>query len=75
MKTAGARGKIRHYFKVKGFEQSVALGREMLDRELKRERIKEKGEKRLSDLAQATGIPTLTICSRRSAGATRRCAI
>jgi GTP pyrophosphokinase len=59
VKTAGARAKIRHYFKVKAFDQSVALGREMLDRELRRERIKEKDEKRLSDLAQATGHPDL----------------
>jgi len=55
VKTAGARAKIRHYVKVKAFDQSVVLGRDMFDRELKRERIKVKDEKRLTDLAQATG--------------------
>ncbi|MFN0151037.1 MAG: RelA/SpoT family protein [bacterium] len=59
VKTAGARTKIRHYVKAKAFDQSVVLGRDMLDRELKRERIKEKDEKRLTDLAQATGHPDL----------------
>jgi GTP pyrophosphokinase len=39
VKTARAKAKIKHWLKQKGFEQSVQLGREMLERELKKKRI------------------------------------
>ncbi len=39
-KTANARGKIRHWLRQQRLEDSVALGREMLERELKRMRVK-----------------------------------
>ncbi len=38
--TANARGKIRHWLRQQRHEDSVALGREMLERELKRMRLK-----------------------------------
>lgn len=59
VKTPGARAKIRHHFKVKGFDQSLALGREILERELKREGIRERDERQLADIAQASGFPDL----------------
>ena len=39
-RTATARGKIRHWLRLKRHEDSVALGREMLERELKRLRLR-----------------------------------
>ncbi len=39
-RTAQARGKIRHWLRQRRYEDSVALGREMLERELKRLRKK-----------------------------------
>ncbi len=59
VKTSGARGKIRHHFKVKGFDQSLALGKEILERELKRDGIKDRSERQLSDIAQGIGFPDL----------------
>ncbi len=59
VKTSGARSKIRRYLKLKAFDQSMALGREMLERELKRERIKEKDDRALVDIAQGIGFPDL----------------
>lgn len=38
--TANARGKIRHWLRLQRHEDSVALGREMVERELKRMRLK-----------------------------------
>ncbi len=39
-RTANARGKIRHWLRLQRLEDSVALGREMLERELRRSRLK-----------------------------------
>jgi GTP pyrophosphokinase len=39
-RTANARSKIRHWLRLQRYEHSVALGREMLERELKRSRLK-----------------------------------
>jgi guanosine-3',5'-bis(diphosphate) 3'-pyrophosphohydrolase len=38
--TANARGKIRHWLRQQRFADSVALGREMLEREVRRERLR-----------------------------------
>ncbi|MGE5693219.1 MAG: RelA/SpoT family protein [Candidatus Zixiibacteriota bacterium] len=40
VQTSRARSKIRHYLKMKGYEQAVALGKEMLEREAKKHRLK-----------------------------------
>lgn len=50
--TSRARSKIRHYLKLKGHEQSVALGKEMLEKELKKHRLK-LSESEIVDLAMS----------------------
>jgi len=49
--TSRARSKIRSYLRKTGFEQSLALGREILSRELKRLRLESPSESALTDLA------------------------
>lgn len=50
--TSGARTKIRRWLKQAGFEQAVALGKELLERELKKHREKIPPDEVLLDIAQ-----------------------
>lgn len=52
VRTSRARSKIRHYLKMKGYEQAVALGREMLEKELKKNRLKP-AEQEILDLSMS----------------------
>jgi GTP diphosphokinase / guanosine-3',5'-bis(diphosphate) 3'-diphosphatase len=56
VKTTRARSKIRQYLKTKTHEESVTLGREMLERETRRLRGKMPTEKGVVDLAQSFGF-------------------
>jgi GTP pyrophosphokinase len=58
LRTAGARSKVRHWLRQQRHSDSVALGREMLERELKRLRIKP-DEKLLGELALGLGCTDL----------------
>ncbi len=58
LKTAGARGKVRHWLRQRRRTDSVALGREMLERELKRLRRKP-SEEPLEEIARALGCSDL----------------
>ena len=51
--TTRARTKIRQYFRRTGFEQSLALGKDMLARELKRLRLDQPTDTALTDWAMA----------------------
>ncbi len=55
-RTPRARSKIRHWLNVQRYAESVALGREMLEREVKSGKIKVDLEGGLTDLAQAMGF-------------------
>ncbi len=48
-KTAAARSKIRKHLRQKGFEEAVRLGKEMLERALKKRHIKQPSEDQLID--------------------------
>ncbi len=52
-KTTSARTKIRKYLKQKGFEQSLALGREMFERAIKKRNAKLPSDEQLLDAAMA----------------------
>jgi GTP diphosphokinase / guanosine-3',5'-bis(diphosphate) 3'-diphosphatase len=54
VRTAGARGKVRHWLRQRRLSDSITLGREMLDRELKRLRLKVEDDK-LLELARGFG--------------------
>ena len=58
LKTSRARQKVRHWLKDQRKEDSIALGREMLNRELKRHRKPTVGEKDLVSTAQDLGLET-----------------
>jgi GTP pyrophosphokinase len=58
VKTAGARTKIRHWLRQRRHDDSVTLGREMVDRECKRMRIKP-DDKALEEVARALGCTDL----------------
>ena len=51
--TSQARARIRRWLKQTGYDQSVALGRELLERELKKIRVKMPSDDELLDAAQA----------------------
>ncbi len=51
-KTSSARSKIRRWLKQAGYEQAVALGKELLERELKKHRLKLPPEDEFLDIAQ-----------------------
>lgn len=51
VKTTKAKAKIKYWLKQRGFEQSVMLGKEILERELKKKRLKMPPETELQDLA------------------------
>jgi GTP pyrophosphokinase len=55
VKSPGARSKIRHWLKVSEHQDSVSLGKEMLDRELRRRRLSPPTEMPIDQLAQALG--------------------
>ncbi|GAB4318862.1 MAG: bifunctional (p)ppGpp synthetase/guanosine-3',5'-bis(diphosphate) 3'-pyrophosphohydrolase [Candidatus Zixiibacteriota bacterium] len=56
-KTTRARSKIRQFLRRIGFEQSLALGKEILGRELKRIRKDMPSDSQLTDLAMALSYP------------------
>lgn len=56
VRTGRARGKIRQWLKQQTLADSVALGREMLQRELRRHRKKLPSEEELEDAAQSFGL-------------------
>jgi GTP pyrophosphokinase len=58
VRTAGARSKIRHWLRQRRHSDSVALGREMLERELKRVHL-EPPTATLEDVARALGCDGL----------------
>jgi guanosine-3',5'-bis(diphosphate) 3'-pyrophosphohydrolase len=51
VKTPKARSKIKHWLRQKGYEESVNLGKEIFERELKKHSLKPPSEQELSDLA------------------------
>ncbi|MEK7314972.1 MAG: bifunctional (p)ppGpp synthetase/guanosine-3',5'-bis(diphosphate) 3'-pyrophosphohydrolase [Candidatus Eisenbacteria bacterium] len=55
VKTVSARNKIRHWLKVAAHADSVVLGKEMLDREIRRRRLTPPPELSLEQLAAALG--------------------
>ncbi|MBD3298772.1 MAG: RelA/SpoT family protein [candidate division Zixibacteria bacterium] len=57
VKTTKARSKIRQFLRRIGFEQSLALGKEILNRELKRLRKSPPNDSQLTDLAMALSYP------------------
>src|SRR5262249_33116544 len=68
VRTAQARAKIRHWLRLKRLTDSVQLGGEMLQRELKRLRIKA-GEAELAPIAKELGCDTLeTLYARIAEG-------
>jgi GTP pyrophosphokinase len=58
LRTAGARAKVRHWLRLRRRDDSVQLGREMIERELKRLRLKPT-EKELGELALGAGCQDL----------------
>lgn len=54
--TSKARSKIKRWLKQQGYEQSVSLGKEILDRELKKIHLKMPSEQDLNDIAQGMGF-------------------
>jgi GTP pyrophosphokinase len=59
VKTTRAKTKIKHWLKQKGFEQSVTLGREMFDREIKKRRVAALSENEMVDLVSVNGFTNL----------------
>ncbi|HEX7079111.1 MAG TPA: bifunctional (p)ppGpp synthetase/guanosine-3',5'-bis(diphosphate) 3'-pyrophosphohydrolase [Candidatus Eisenbacteria bacterium] len=57
VRTHAARAKIRHWLKVSEHSDSVALGREMLEREVRRRRLTPPGATPLEALAETLGHP------------------
>jgi GTP pyrophosphokinase len=53
VKTTRARSKIRYWLRQKRYEESIRLGKEILERELKRRHMKLPSEYEVSDLAMA----------------------
>ena len=58
LRTAGARAKVRHWLRLRRRDDSVQLGHEMMERELKRLRLKPT-EKELGELALGVGCEDL----------------
>lgn len=59
VKTTRAKAKIKRWLKQKGYEQAVSLGKEMLERELKKKRIEAPSEADLLDLAARNGFTNI----------------
>jgi GTP pyrophosphokinase len=66
VRTTGARSKVRHWLRQRRLADSVALGREMLERELKRARH-EVPQSELEDVARALGATDLDLFYARLA--------
>ena len=58
LRTAGARGKVRHWLRQRRLSDSISLGQEMLEREMKRLRLKVEDDK-LLELARGFGCEDL----------------
>jgi len=56
VQTSKARSKVKRWLKQQGYEQSLSLGKEILDRELKRARLDMPAEQDLNDIAQGMGF-------------------
>lgn len=59
VKTARAKSKIKHWLKQRGFEQSVSLGKEMIEKELKKRHLKMPPDPDLQDLAARNSFTDL----------------
>jgi guanosine-3',5'-bis(diphosphate) 3'-pyrophosphohydrolase len=59
VKTTRAKSKIKHWLRQKGYEQAVSLGKEMLERELKKAKIKAPTDTDLSDVASRVGFTSV----------------
>lgn len=59
VKTSTARSKINRWLKQAGFEQSVALGREIVERKLREMRLKLPNNEKLQDCAEQLGQSTV----------------
>ena len=57
VKTSRAKSKIRHWLKAQRHSQSLSLGKEMLERELKKRRWKTRSAERLLAVAREFGLP------------------
>jgi len=57
--TSQARAKIRRWLKQSGYEQAVGLGKELLERELKKQRLNMPSDDELLELAQALSYQTV----------------
>ncbi len=54
--TTRAKSRIKHWLRQRGYEQAVSLGKEMLENELKKKRMKMPSETELLDLASRNGF-------------------
>ena len=54
--TSNAKSRIRRWLKQAGYDQAVALGRELLERELKKSRVKLPSEEELLEVAQGMSL-------------------
>ncbi len=59
VKTSRAKSKIRHWLKGQRHSQSLSLGREMLERELKKRRWGPRSSEQLSRVAEEFGLPDM----------------
>ena len=57
VKTSKARSKIKHWLKQKGYEESLKLGKEIFEKELKRNNLKLFSEHEITDLAMGLNFP------------------
>lgn len=58
VRTSRARSKIRRWLKQKGYEDSLKLGQEIYEKELKKNDIKKLSEQELNDLASSMNFPS-----------------
>ncbi|MDH4222928.1 MAG: bifunctional (p)ppGpp synthetase/guanosine-3',5'-bis(diphosphate) 3'-pyrophosphohydrolase [candidate division Zixibacteria bacterium] len=56
VKTTKARSKIKHFLKQKKYEESLNLGREILEKELKKHHLKMMGEQKITDLGMRLNL-------------------
>jgi GTP pyrophosphokinase len=56
VKTTKARSKIRHFLKQREYEESLNLGKELLEKEFKKHNLKLMGEHELTDLAMRLNL-------------------
>ena len=69
VKTASARTKIRHWLRNQHREDAITLGREMIQRELRKKNVRDVGETEISDAAVALGLNDIeTLYSRLGQG-------